>query len=303
MAKVKRITLMPPAASLSFASAVPLLPATPDAPDDAGSRGRVESLLRARKLDRTLTSARPADDPNAPRMFWDVAALDRALEGGLKRGELSEIVGPVSSGRTTLAWRWLAAASARGELVALVDTFDRFDPASGAACGMDLSRLLWARGQALSKVGAAVDPAWLPGVRAVSGPGTLLERTIDRALKALNLVLQSQVCTAVVLDLADAPVSALRSIPASTWLRVQRVIEGSATACVLMAPVPTARSAGGLTIDMGARDAQRGARAIWTDAHDRARRFGGLRLDARLIAPRRAAVTNVALTAPMSPAL
>ena len=45
---------------------------------------------------------------------------------------------------------------------------------------------------------AAVDPAWLPGARAVEGPGTLLERTIDRALKALNLVLQSGVCTAVV---------------------------------------------------------------------------------------------------------
>ena len=42
------------------------------------------------------------------------------------------------SGRTSLAWAWLGAATRRGEWVALVDTFDRFDPASGADCGIVL---------------------------------------------------------------------------------------------------------------------------------------------------------------------
>lgn len=300
------------------ASSVADVPAT-------DSRTHVESLLRARKLDRTLTSTWPSSEPEACRMPWQVAVLDTALAGGLKRGELSEIVGPPSSGRTSLAWGWLAAATRRGESVALVDTFDRFDPTSASACGLSLPHLLWARGQALSKTAPAIDPAWLPGVRAVSGPGTLLERTIDRALKALNLILQSQVCTAVVLDLADAPVSALRSIPASTWLRVQRIIEGSDTACVLLAPTPTARSAGGITIDTGAQGAQgvRSAQstqdaapsaprarcapytdsAIWNGGHHRSRRFAGLQIAARLISPRRATTTEVALAAPMDPAI
>lgn len=215
----------------------------------SSSRATVEALLRARKLDRTLATGTAPDGEVMP---LDLAVLDARLAGGLPRGQLSEVVGPASSGRTSLVWAWLGAATRRGEHVALVDTFDRFDPASGAACGMDLSRLLWVRGQAISKTTSAVDPAWLPGVRTVQGPGTLLERTIDRALKSLNLILQSGVCTAVVVDLADVPAATLDRIPASTWMRVQRVIEGSETACVVMGPSPIARSAGGITIDTGA---------------------------------------------------
>ena len=97
------------------------------------ARAAVESLLRARKLDRTLTSSRPeiAPDPGVP---FDVQPLDAYLHGGLPAGQLSEVVGPPSSGRTTVVWRWMAAATRRGETVALIDTFDRFDPES--ACGV-----------------------------------------------------------------------------------------------------------------------------------------------------------------------
>lgn len=242
-------------------------------------RSRLEALLRERKLDRTLTTALPAgDDALAP---FGMAALDARLLGGLPRGHLSEIVGGVSTGRTSLAWAWLGAATARGEAVALIDTFDRFDPASAAACGLDLSRLLWVRGQALSKTGGAVDPAWLPGARTVEGPGTMLERTIDRALKALNLVLQARVCTAVVLDVADVPAAGLRRIPMTTWLRVQRVIEGSDTACLLVAPMPLSRSAAGVTINTA------DGHMRWAGASDRARRLAGLDIATRLSSPRR----------------
>ena len=103
-------------------------------------RAQLESLLRAQKLDRTLTSK------SVGRCGRDVAptgmrTLDEALGGGLARGQLSEIVGPRSSGRTTLLCRMLAAAADRGEAVALVDACDRFDPASAAASGVDLSKL------------------------------------------------------------------------------------------------------------------------------------------------------------------
>src|SRR5688572_14481644 len=91
------------------------------------ARAAVESLLRARQLDRWLTSSRPAvtSDPGLP---FDVQPLDIYLQGGLPAGQLSEVVGPGSSGRTTVMWRWLAAATRRGDTVALIDTFDRFDP-------------------------------------------------------------------------------------------------------------------------------------------------------------------------------
>jgi len=277
------------------------------------ARAAVESLLRARKLDRTLTSSRPdaAPDPGVP---FDVQPLDTYLQGGLPAGQLSEVVGPASSGRTSVVWRWMAAATRRGDTVALVDTFDRFDPESAAACGIDLDRLLWIRGQAISKTGGAVDPVWLPGVRTVEGPGTMVERTVDRALKALNLVLQSGVCPVVVIDMADVPPAALRRIPYTTWLRIQRVIEGGDTTCVLIAPEPLARSAGGVTLTL--QTPERGAPAVvagparrsmaeasvathvaWRGEGARARRFDGLRFDVRVSSSRRQTAGRVSLAA------
>lgn len=283
--------------------------------DPAAQRTSVESLLRERKLDRTLTSSRPLDAPG-PAVPFQVQALDAYLQGGLPAGQLSEVVGPVSSGRTTLVWQWMAAATRRGDTVALIDTFDRFDAASAVACGVDLDRLLWVRGQAISKTAGAVDPVWLPGVRTVDGPGTMVERTLDRALKALNLVLQSGVCPVVVLDMGDVPMTALRRIPYTTWLRVQRVIEGGDTTCVVIAPEPLARSASGVTLHMQppARVSPppahpvmaRGVvppdvvatRAQWQGDAARTRRFDGLRFDVRVASSRRqvAGVVSMAAT-------
>jgi hypothetical protein len=279
-------------------------------------KAAVEALLRERKLDQTLTSTLPdrlGEDSVAP---LDSAALDRGLAGGLPRGQVSEVVGPSSSGRTSVAWAALAAATRRGESVALIDTFDRFDPPTAHAAGIVLSRLLWVRGQAVSKTSGAIDPAWLPGVRAVnvgspsrvfcamgySGPGTFVERVIDRAIKSLNLVVQSGVCTLVVIDLIDVPAAALRRLPAATWFRIERAIEGSDTAVLILAAQPVARSAGGRSIVMGdiptrsavpARSADPGV--IWTGDHDRARRVAGVRGRASISAARSAHTERVDL--------
>jgi hypothetical protein len=236
------------------------------------ARAAVEALLRARKLDRTLTSSLPERLGEDASAAFGTDTLDRALSGGLPRGHVSEVAGPASSGRTSLAWAALAAATLRGESVALIDTFDRFDPPTAHACGIDLSRLLWVRGQAVSKTSGAVDPAWLPGVRAVHGPGTFLERVIDRAIKALNLVVQSGVCTLVVIDLIDVPAHALRRLPISTWFRIERAIEGSETAVLILAAQPVARSAGGRSIVMS--DSRH---VTWRGDHARARRVEGVR--------------------------
>ena len=63
----------------------------------------LESLLRARKLDVTLTSAAGRTDaPPARFAPTGIAALDAALAGGLRRGHLSEAIGAPSTGRTTV---------------------------------------------------------------------------------------------------------------------------------------------------------------------------------------------------------
>jgi hypothetical protein len=245
----------------------------------------LESALRDRKLDRTLTTALPPLDRADPAAFvpTGLAALDAHLRSGVPRGQLSEIVGSRSSGRTTLTLQLLAAATREGELVAFVDTFDRLDVASLVAAGADLSRVLWVRGQAISKTESAVDARWVPGeashVRSGAVEG-LVERTIDRALKAFNLVVQAGGFGIVALDLADAPRLALQRMPFTTWMRVQRAIEGRDTACVLVAPEPVARSAGGVTLSLTGR-------TTWAGHTDRSRRVAGGEVDVRVVSPRR----------------
>ncbi len=226
----------------------------------------LESALRARRLDRTLTTTLPPLERSDPAAMapTDVAQLDAVLRGGFPRGQLSELAGPRSSGRTLLLLQMLAASARRGEIVALVDTFDRLDVASVIAAGVDPERLLWIRGDATMTHGSPV----------------LLERTLDRAVKALNLVLQAGSFGLVGIDLADVPLAALKRLPYTTWLRVQRAIEGSDTACVLLVPEPLARSAGGLTILLDGRPAFAGAA-------DQSRRFAGMDVGVRVISPRR----------------
>ena len=216
------------------------------------ARAEIESLLRARKLDVTLTSAAPwraaAGDEVAAT---GIESLDTALGGGLRRGHLSELVGPRSAGRTTVMWRALAAAASRGECIALVDPFDRFDPVSASAAGLDLAALLWVR-----DAGAG-------------GTVTLHQHVAGRAVKAMNLVLQAGGFGLVVLDLADATPPVLRQFPFTTWLRLARVIEGSQTVALLLAADHLARSPGGVTIALHGT-------ARWTGASARARLFRGL---------------------------
>ena len=244
------------------------------------ARVNLEALLRARKLDNTLTSALPAPDllPEQLVIPTGAAALDERLHGGVPRGQISEIVGPRSSGRASLLVAMLAGATTRGEIAALVDPLDMFDVASAQACGVELGRLLWIRGQ---------------------GPGPArLETAVEHAIKALNLVLQAGGFSLVALDLAEVPPTVVRRLPFTTWLRLQRVIEGSETVCVLLAAEPVARSAGGVTIALHPRgqgpgaggqgpgsDGQRSVAsdqwAVGTD-HRRARLFLGFDVEASL---------------------
>ena len=220
----------------------------------AAARAELESLLRARKLDRTFTVTHPLPiAPPAERLVTTgVPALDAALGGGVPRGQISELVGVVSSGRTAMLYRLLAQATSQAELAAVVDVGDAFDPSAAAAQGVRLDQLLWVRGEA--------------------------ESAVSRAIKALNLVVSAGGFGLVVFDAGGVPARALRQLPFTTWLRVQRVLEGSDTACVLLADAPLARSTGGASVRLGARrDSAIADRTAVPDFHAqvRANRFIG----------------------------
>ena len=213
----------------------------------------LESLLRTRQLDRTLTSRTHLDVETAS---CGITSLDAQLGGGFPRGHVSELVGPRSSGRTSVLLQLVAAATARGELVALVDALDMFDVESAVAAGVDLDRLLWIRGFVacggrLLSLGTEIRP---PAIRDMN------QRALEQALRAFSLVLQAGNFGLVVFDVAEAPMVAIRRFPFTTWLRLQRMVEGRQTVCLLVGSESMARSNAGLTLRVGIRDSGFGIR-------------------------------------------
>jgi len=171
-----------------------------------------------------------------PRCPTGLDAVDRLLGGGFPRGGLSEIAGPPSSGRTSLALALLAAATARGEMAALVDAADAFDPPSAEAAGVDLARLLWVRPPGLAE-----------------------------ALRSASHLLASRGFAAVVMDLAASGARAAapragraiagRAAPevlgARTWLRLRQATAGTDTALVVVADARVAEGFADLALDLG----------------------------------------------------
>jgi hypothetical protein len=234
------------------------------------ARADLESLLRARRLDRTLTtvlSPGGAGDPGPDTATSGIASLDARLGGGFPRGHLSELVGARSSGRASVLLRMLAAATASGERVALVDALDMLDVESAAAAGVDLPRLLWVRGHVVANPGLCAD---------------MNQRALEQAVRAFSLILQAGNFGIVVLDLAEAPAAAVRRLPFTTWLRLQRMVEGGQTAALLVGNAPVARSSAGLTLKLahtGSRDQGSGIRFGTV-------LFDGLTIDARVVRAR-----------------
>jgi hypothetical protein len=150
---------------------------------------------------------------------------------------VSELVGARSSGRTALMLQLLAAATRRGELVALVDALDMLDVESAAAAGIVLHRLLWIRGFVMPNPGMCRD---------------MNQRAMIQAVRALTLVLQAGNFGLVVFDAGEAPADALRRLPFTTWLRLQRMVEAGSTACLLVGSDRLSRSPHGLSLQAAA---------------------------------------------------
>ena len=186
------------------------------------ARTRLESALGERisssfiDLDRRVFESVPTGIP----------PLD-ALTGGLPRGAITEIFGPPSSGRTSAMVSILAEAMTCGEVCALIDGNDTFDPKSAAAGGLELTRLLWVRC-----------------------------RKLEQVLKSTDLVLQGGGFGRVVMDLTDLPPSHIRSIPLASWFRFQRTIEKTPTVLLVMTPASVVQSAAALVLRMETRGAE-----------------------------------------------
>jgi recombination protein RecA len=151
----------------------------------------------------------------------------------LPRGCLTEVFGPASSGRTTVLYASLAAATARDEVCALVDADDAFDPASAAAAGVLLDRLLWVR----------------------------CAHQAEHALKAADLLIQGGGFGLVAMDLGDTPVPTAQRISLTSWFRLRRAVEHTPTILLALARRSNAKTCASLAIEC------RRELALWSGAH------------------------------------
>lgn len=158
-------------------------------------------------------------------------SLDAVIEG-FPRGAISEIIGPESSGRTTLIHSLLAASTANFEICAYIDTCDSFDPVSAAAAGVSLSQLVWIR----------------------------CAKDAGHALKATDYLLHAGGFGAVVLDLCQVPTRITNRIPISYWYRFRLAIENTPTILALVENHPLAKSCASLMLEMKRK------KTIWTGA-------------------------------------
>ncbi len=184
-----------------------------------------------------------------------IATLD-ALTGGLPQGSLSEITGPASSGRTGVMLAALAETTRRQEVCALVDATDGFDPASAAAAGIDLERLLWVRccdrRQRKFSAGHTARVAARDGMEAeiTTNPGFAFSEVLEQVLKVTDLLLQSGGFGMVVLDLGDIPPESARRIPLTSWFRFRRAIEPAATVLLLVEQESCAKTCASLVVQL-----------------------------------------------------
>ena len=150
-----------------------------------------------------------------------LAPIDRILGAGIVRGRISEIVGPIGAGKTSLAACFVASATRGGEAAAWIDSAGSFDPVTVAAAGADLTRVLWSSPR-VDRAPRFEPTAWnnAPGANA---PGAIV--------RAAELVLEAGGFGLVVIDFGNST----RAIPHSAALRVARIAERTGAAVIVLA--------------------------------------------------------------------
>ena len=135
------------------------------------------------------------------REFLEVKGLS------LLRGGITEFFGEQTAGKTSMTLTLLSALTQDGEVCALVDLNDGFDPYSAEANGVVLENLLWI------KCGGKV----------------------ESALTATDYVLQAKGFGLVWLNVGHIPHKELNLIPSSYWYRFRAKVRGSRTILVVTA--------------------------------------------------------------------
>jgi hypothetical protein len=165
--------------------------------------------LRQAVADRFPHSRPPWDRPGASALGgWatGLPQIDESPWRGLPKGALTELcVAHKTTGSGTVLRALMERAAGEQRIVTFVDGSDSLDVTQMNP--QTLSRLLWVR-----------------------------TRSAEQAIKAADLVLRDANLSFVILDLALNDPVQLRRIPATVWYRFQRLLENTATVCVVTTP-------------------------------------------------------------------
>jgi len=258
-------------------------------------RTSAEFITRVRalpKLAAVVPASRLEVRPAPEMVSSGIPQLD-SLAGGFARGCLTEICGTASSGRTSVLLLALARATQRGEVCALVDASDAFDPASAEAAGMQMTRLLWVRcgKKADEKIpltsgersaDTATVSKFIPPSRITHRSLTPVnasrrfrcagkqssfrrwETQLAQMLKVTDLLLQSNGFGMIVLDLGDIPTQSARRISLASWFRFRRAIEHTPTVLLVLEQQPIAGSCSSVQIKVTGQRSQVSGRKLPT---------------------------------------
>ena len=125
----------------------------------------------------------------------------------LTRGSIAEIAGEPSSGKTSLSLSLLAKLTAAGEICAVVDSCNSFDPRSAVLAGVELENLLWV------KCGGDIEKAFL----------------------SADYLVQARGFGAIWLNLNGLPQQKLRMVPKTYWYRYRNRIKETPTLLLVTA--------------------------------------------------------------------
>ncbi|WP_109484473.1 hypothetical protein [Occallatibacter savannae] len=167
-----------------------------------------------------------------------IIRVDELLNGGIPVGTITELTGPASSGRTSIALSAIAQRTCEGSVCAWIDAKDSLDPESAAATGVSLNHLLWVR--CSDKASPRPDRS-----RKDAQPWTRL----DQALRATDILLQSGGFSTIVLDLADESIEHGRRIPLATWFRYRQAADRTRCSLIVLGKAPFAQSSAAVVLE------------------------------------------------------
>ena len=188
-----------------------------------------QSLSPSEIASLTLSGSELCEKTHRQYLGTGIRTLDLLLSGGIPRGHITQIMGPSSSGKTSLLLSILAQATARGEWVAYLDPFSSLDPAFAQKAGIDLKRLLWIRGP--KKIFKATD--------ILVGAGGF-------GIVVLDLVTQGRTMDPRI----------FQDVPFPVWFRLKRAARQTSTALLILGEGINAGSAVSRVLSLRRRKTQ-----------------------------------------------